>query len=335
MKELLKYYPRQVAYPERRTCLNEKQFFNSLNSLNNVKPRLYFSLYNCESDGSFLNPLIDKISFDFDNERCFDNVMKMIDYCDNHNYRYCIVFSTKGFWVHVLTKNYKDLNYPKDALRQSHEFIIKEIGYKYNKTTDSDIDFHIIGDIARVSRMIGTRDTRRNLFCISIKKEEMISYDYVKELSKKQRFDIFWNNSDYFDIKPFDNKVFKEHKFMDLPLIKCEINVDDKIVQILPPCVQDMLLKQEKATYRGRFLFTIYMRELGFNKITTDELARKYFSLYKRTDELDNNYEHYQKVHCLDLAYANERQFFPNCETLFGEGFCNGRCKYYNKLYKK
>jgi len=335
MDELIKYYPRQLAYPERTLCANRSLFIAKANSLNGVKQKLYFSLYNCDDKGQFTNPLIDKISFDFDNDKCFDNVLRLATYCNQMNYRYTIVFSTKGFWVHILTKNYGELKYPKDALRQAQEFIIKEVGFIYNKTVNSDIDFHIIGDIARVSRMVGSKDTKRQLYCISVQEKEMISYEYVKTLSKKQRIDIYWNNSNYFDIRPFDNKIFKDYGFFDMPLIKCEINVEDKLVKILPPCVQDMLLKQDKATYRGRFLYTLYMKELGFNKETTDELANKYFSLFERTDELRNNYVHYQRVKCLDLVYGNDRLFFPNCETLFQEGFCGGKCNLYNRLYKK
>jgi len=64
MDELIKYYPRQLAYPERTLCANRKLFIAKANSLNGVKQKLYFSLYNCDDKGQFTNPLIDKISFD-------------------------------------------------------------------------------------------------------------------------------------------------------------------------------------------------------------------------------------------------------------------------------
>ena len=55
-----------------------------------------------------------------------------------------MIFSTKGFWCFVFTKNYHDLEYPKDALRNAQEDIAKQVGLTIGEPETSDIDFHIV-----------------------------------------------------------------------------------------------------------------------------------------------------------------------------------------------
>ena len=70
MNELISNFPRQLSCPQRVTCQYKETFYKKLNEINGIKTKIYFSIYNCNEDGKFLNPMIDKIGFDLDSNNC-------------------------------------------------------------------------------------------------------------------------------------------------------------------------------------------------------------------------------------------------------------------------
>jgi len=335
MDELIPTFPRQVAIPHRILCYEKDDFYSYINRVNGVIKKIYFSILSCSKDNSFTDTKIDKIFFDLDSPTSLINARKLSEYCNKNNYRHTVIFSTGGFWVYIRTKNYENLINPKHALKQSQLAVANELNMTVGNEKECDIDHHIIGDICRVGRMPGTYDINRKLYCISLSKEEIqLTKEEIKKLAIKQRNKIFWYGQDALDISIHDSK-FTPDEYIEMPEYEYNYQNSDNLSNFFPPCIIDILNDVEsKGNWRGRWLVTLFMKEKGFPYKLTKDIARKYFSKRPRTDSLGNNYNHWLKVKCLDLVYNNPELIFPSCETLFTEGFCKGKCKFYNSLYK-
>jgi hypothetical protein len=334
--ELLPKPPLQISCPERFTCSDIIGFLGKVNLYNGIKPKIYFSLYSCDSHGSFKDAKITKISFDFDNENAIKNAKSLSDFCLRENYRHCIIFSTKGCWVHILTKNYEKLRYNKSALKYAQKAIAEKVCLSIGDEHLCDIDHHIIGDSARVARMPGTLDTRRGLYAQSVKREDLTTIEHLKEMAKEQSSAIYWYGNDFLDMLPYD----KADEFCELPEIPADFDYniqlddDEKILSKFSPCIVKILKEPAVGTWRGRWLAVLYMKEIGIPIKIAHAICKKYFGAAPRSDEFKNNYNHLRKVKVLELVYGNPELFFPRCEILYNEEFCKGKCKNYNKLYR-
>jgi len=334
MRELIDSFPRQVAVPWRMFCSDESTFYKTLNRFNGIKPKIYFSVFRCNNDGSFQNVPIRLLPFDLDNNDVAGNAWKLHQYCMRKNFRHCIIFSTGGFWVYIRTKNYENLKNPKVAIKNAQTSICDELGLTYGPDKIHDVDSHIFGDIARVGRMPGSFDTRRKLFCVSVTREEL--GNGKGELGKKQHCNIYWYGSDCFDLSGFDREEYVEYP--EIPDCVVEREVDDEYLKKFPPCIQDILMDNKgRGNYKGRWWFTIFMKEMCLPRSLTDELAKKYFSRVINQGSLGGqgtNYDHYCKVKVIDLAYRAKDQLFPSCEKMYADGFCDGKCEWYGRIYK-
>jgi len=332
MNELIPSFPRQVAIPYRIICKNKNEFYDLINRYNGIKSKIYFSIYQCDNEKTFNTTLIDKIAFDLDNQNCIQSAKKLSDWAKSKNYRHCIIFSTGGCWVYIRTKNHSNIKNHKDCLRNAQHYIAKQCSLTIGKNPKTDdIDYHIIGDISRVARMPGTRDLKREIYAQSVRRINLTTLDNLREMAKKQSSKVYWYGSDAIDIKPFDYPLYKSN--CEIPIYNINYEITEKWMKMLPPCIQAGLITPELAHWKFRWLFTLYLKEIGFTKQVTNTLAKKYFSKHPRNDGLINNYSHYCKVQVLDLVYS-QNAFFPNCENLYTDGICPGKCIFYNSLYK-
>jgi len=333
MNELIPTFPRQIAYPEKITCLSESEFYTMINKINGIKQKIYFSLYECDSNGSFINTKIDKISFDLDSKKSIQVCQQISDFCVQENYRHCLIFSTGGLWIHIKTKNYENLKNPKQALKKAQHSVAKRLGLKIGHDPyKDDIDYHIIGDIARVSRMPASLDLNRGIYCISIKREDLTNVQHLKELAKKQSCEIFWYGEDTFDISKFDCELDSPVQMKDF---EGKIEVDDLFLKKMPPCIQNCIMNVSlKGHNRWWVWTTIYLKELGFNVETIKSIVKPYLEKTPREDGMGKNeWQHYVKHDHLPESVFRGNYFYPKCEVLYENGFCQGKCKHYNKLY--
>lgn len=328
---LTKYFPRQIASPIRKTFRSQKKFYEFFNAINGMKPKIYFSLYNCNQFGKFSDPKLDKIAFDIDSDDAINVLKKIEDYCSKNNYKRTYVYSTGGFWAYIFTKKYDALKYPKNALKISQQYICKQANLSYDLRNNkgiidphkNDIDFHIIGDIARVARMPGSYDIKRQRFCIPISIEDIeLGEEHIKKKSRQQTFKFSIYGKKLFDISKFDEQpeIVEEH---DIPEFEYSYKRNG-----MPPCVWSWITEREEATYRARYFATVWLKESGWTKSMVRDLLKKHYQDFPRTDGLENNWEHYKKVKVLDLVFGKETTF-PSCSKLFQEGLCKGKCKYF------
>lgn len=338
MNELISTFPRILAIPDRINCLTKEEFYEKINIYNGVKPKIYFSLYTCNEYGKFLDEYfrvqIDKISFDLDSENCIKNAKKLSDWCLKNNYRHCIIFSTGGLWIHIKTKNFGNLQNPKSALKNSQEFIIKKLNFSCGKNPKTDdIDFHIIGDVARVSRMVGSIDLNRNIYCISIKREDLTTIKYLREKAKKQSNEIFWYCDDAFDISYYDTDTKEE---IEIKEYDNQMKVTDKHLKMLPPCLQNVIMNVSLKGHNQHWVWvTIFLKEIGFSSEAIKDLLKPFLEKQSRDDGFGKTeWEHYIRFDKMPESVFRYSYFFPKCEKLYEAGFCLGKCSFYNKLYR-
>ncbi len=245
----------------------------------------------------------------------------------------CPVLSTGGCWVHIQAKNFQSLKYPKTALKSCQKFITTKLNLSIgNNPHNDDIDFHIIGDIARVSRMPGSYDTNRKIYAQSIKRNQLTTIKDLQQLAKKQNNKIYWYGDDKIDISKFDSEPINCN--IDIPEYDYDYDKLD-IMKNIPPCIIDILTnKDNKGDWRGRWMTTLYFKEKGYPKSMINKIAEQFFKPVVRYDALKNNYNHWVKVNCMNLVYGNEELIFPNCAKIYEEGYCHGKCKHYETIYK-
>ena len=81
MDELLKYFPKEVGIPYRIICQDRKAFFKTIDTHNGNRTKIYFSVYNVENGTDIM---LNCLAFDFDSEKCLENIEKFHTYCENN-----------------------------------------------------------------------------------------------------------------------------------------------------------------------------------------------------------------------------------------------------------
>lgn len=335
MNELIKYFPKQIAFPERITVKNKEDMFRMLNKIQKIKKKIYYSLYNCDENGKFSKPMIDKVAFDLDSFKSFENIKKSHYVLKQKNIKHIMIFSTGGFWLYMFTKNYENLKYPGDALQNAIKHMLSELELSMgdNEKID-DTDYHCI-DVPRVARFPGSYDGNRKIYCIPITEEDLEKgHEWIKEKAKKPCYQYIYYGEELIDMQPFDEQI-KKNFVVNVPDYQWNFEgKEDEIIKDFIPCMKRILLEDGMDTYKNRYLFALYCHEIGLPANVCDKLAKKYFSKTKRTDNLGTNYDHFVKFKVIEYAY-NRGDFFPSCDKLYKDGVCLGKCpKYGNAVYK-
>ena len=318
-------FPRQIAFPYRKTVDNKTEFYKMINKYNGIK-RIFASVYNYTGNSNFdlLNLDVDKIFFDIDGEsKSLEEAKKLADYLLKKNYRFTIIFSGGGFHFYVFTKNYDNLSNKKLALFKSHLF--------FKNKLDINIDNKTIGDLARVATVPNTWNTKRQRFAIPVMIEDLDSYQKIKEKAKKQCFEFKIYGKKLFNIRNFDNGV-KDVEFCINEIDdKTKLKIDeDKLLRNLPPCISGLLANGNRIRvgWRGRFLIIVYLRDKGLLPGNIKEIINKYLTTVKNGKT--------EAYHCLfeekqvNYLFKRDDNMFPFCENVKREGYCpvEGFCKF-------
>ena len=342
MRALAPSFPREVAFPNRRICITEKDFYSFINRYNKIK-NVYYSLYACDDKHGFDTSALDKAAFDFDSKDPKSLVSQILKFSDdllNLNLKHLIVYSgKKGFHVYIMLKNGRKLQFKKDTLHNVHLHLVEQF-----KITP---DPQLFGDIKRVLRVPNTLHMSSGRYCIPITRDDLkLGMDHIMKKAEKQCFDYTFYGKEEFDVAAFDKiSITKRYDDVNIPAYKNELKLEesDETIKKFLPCVQHWLLNaptpmlEESGTWEARYQFALYCRDLGIPKDNTYRLAKRYFGAVKRSDDVPNNFAHMLKVKTVELAFTRD-DFFWNCDTLFAKGLCPGRCKHYKKngspLYK-
>ena len=332
--QLIPKYPIQF-FTERISIANEEEFLQVLNHYNSKKT-IYYSIYSCQektnnncncnqeiTDWHFCNTEIDKIVFDIDNLNSLDIVKKFHSYLLKNNLKHLILFSgQKGFHIYIFTKNYNYLKNPKNSLLNSHNYFIKELNLKVNGNGNSDVDSHILGDVARLMRIPNTLHLESNLYCIPITTEDLIlGKNYILNKAKSQNFNFTFYGKELFDISKFDNGIINHIP----PLIfkvkeKVEISIDkQKLLNELPPCLQNILI-QPYIYWNQRFHLLKYFQDSGYSDFEIESIMKIFTDGKVHPVKKTNNWN--IDIMNVQNRYLRRNKSFFSCKKIKGEMLC-------------
>ena len=345
LNEMYGIFPRQIGTP-RRYPINAMNEFITFVDKWAGKVRLFPTVYNytANEDVDNKNLKVDKIFFDFDSKKCFDNIKAFHNWLMVKDLKHVVLFSGAGFHVYVFTKNYKNLKNKKDALYNAQHYFAKELGFSVGDSKEADIDEHIVGDVARIATLLGTWNVKRKRFCVCVTDTVInnLSYDDIRESAKKQFLNYKIYGDELFDISKFDtDRPYHIEQFISNPKIKLQID-NDKFLASLPPCVANMLMMKHLG-YKRRGYVIMYLRDSGYYLNETIQILQKYLQPaefihcatrrmapgHKVTGEEQPQYFY--------KPYVKGKHNFPNCDKLKKWGECpiDGRCDKADKLYKE
>jgi hypothetical protein len=313
-------FPREIGNPLRCGIVNNKQELSNFVNTYNGKTKVFTSLYSFDEienkRGIYESARINKIYFDFDNpETSLLCANKLHNYSLEHDYSHCIFFSGGGFHVYIKVNYPNNLKNKKASVGNAQYFIADENKINIGINGNSDLDGHIIGNIAQLVRIPNTYNIKRKKFCIPISDEDLKTknMDDFKGLANRQRFEFFSYGKGALDIEKFDGEEFdREYEISDnIESGSSGITID---IEKLPPCIKEFTTKKH-LKHGERYLFILYCRELGL--------------LYEDTLALMKTFlEPKVFFHCVKQerqpfwTYRRKDLIFPSCETLKERGFC-------------
>lgn len=323
---LFNIFPRQIGSTDGRRIVSDVREFLDVVNRYNGKKRLFVSVYNYTSPEHYDDIVLDKIFFDFDDEETMmDDVINLHKYCMKHNYKHIMFFSGKGFHFYILTKNGEKLFSPKECLYNAHLFFIKKLNI--------NVDEKIIGDIARMATIPNTFNLKRKRFCIPISEEDLEKgYDYIREKAKSQNFKYIIYGKRLFDISKFDveNKnnnffipgISSKSNFSNSILAKNMPEIDDSVVDCVPPCIKNLLLAGKEGKHIGwkeRGYIICYFRD--YEGLLLNEMVALLKKFLNARDFRHSVIEEKQPQY-LYRDFVRDRVIFPSCEKLKEEGVC-------------
>lgn len=261
------------------------------------------------------NAIIDKIFLDFDYDedmKFFEDTKTIANFLYDIGAKFKIRFSGRGFHIFVyLTDNL--LKNPKKAIRAW----VKDLHNKTNTTSDSNV----VGDIRRVSRMLGTINMKTHLYCIPLDYAHLMNFTYEAICDMAKQWTPLYHLNDRLsgleewiidgalvDISEYDTE--------EVP-VKIQ-SVDTSKIEVqdgYPPCIDKMLSNPNLGYYeRGQLIS--YLRDDGY-------------SFYEILTILKSILSEEKYYHCTEeenqpayIYYNREDMLFSSCQTLKDNGLC-------------
>ncbi len=317
---------REIGIPSRIGLVNSMSEFIQKINCYNTKTTVFTSLYafdqTSNNRGVYSSARIKQIYFDLDTPKDMTSLLNFHNYLERKNLIHCINFSGGGFHIYVGIQFPNDLKNKKAAVGNAQIALGDELQLKIGINGDSDIDGHIIGNIAQLVRVPGTYNLKRKLYCIPLTHKDLdLPLEKIKEKAKTQHFGVHVFGKEFLDLSKFDSESILK-KYEDTINLENSGDVDsDKVnISTFPPCIKEFM-KEKQLKHRWRYVFMLYCRELGLPLGATIKILRQFL-------------DHATFHHCV----FQERQIFwvfrrtdltfPSCLTLINEGVCKSNdCK--------
>lgn len=328
MKRLFMRFPRQVGV-KRNLVKNRQEFLNWVNNYQGVK-HCYFSVYALRH-GGFEDAYMDKVYFDFDGENAQDDVLALSDRLVQEGHQHLITFSgRKGFHLYIFTTGYKDLQHTKGALHNAHTHYISELGI--------DVDDHVVGDIARVSRVPNTVHLKSGNYCVPVTRDMLRSksFDEICDYASEQRNEFTYYGDSLLDISEFDEPVSDNDYGIDeekIPTFEQQFEEpDDEMLEAVHPAIRVWLQKpKDWCTNRTRYLWALYCKAKAIPPELCDKIAKKYWSSVRETGGPRTKYQEFDQESQIKYAYGSNSQF-PYLDTLCRKNLVPGSPEDYPPL---
>jgi len=282
-----------ISVGRRRINIPVSEYIRKMNGISNC----YASVYNNS---------IKLLFFDFDEEP-LKNTIKMHNYLLNERIKHVIIFSGRGFHLYVVCKEYP---LQKNVLWNSMNSLLSK--------SNSKCDRHVIGDVRRISRIVGTKNIKVGLYCIPLfEKDISKDYEYIRTLAKKPRLngEMFGNKK--FVLNEYD---YKEERFTETNNANYDFKISDEwINNNLPPLIKKFLRKKN-VKWRERFLTILAMKEKGLSLSSIVKYCSKYWNKPRKHGFTQKNDLRHSLIDENQFNYIfNGNYYFPNWETLSKE----------------
>lgn len=293
----------------------------------NGKRNCYVSLYSFElsqNSYDYTNTDIDKILFDFDSPKSFDNVKLFHKYLQNLDICHYTAFTGRGFHTYIMTEG-KNIKHKKQALAAAQLHYANQMNFSVGYDHDCDIDKHIMGDISRITRFPYTKNLRTGLYSIPLPQDfQNLNLSDIHSLATTAtRISNFICGTKLVDLHQFDNG----NNDFDYSVTNIE-TLDDNITEDFPPCIK-VLLNRKDCGWPERYPIIVYLRDSGLSELETTKILEKYLSPEKFRHSI---FEERQVFH----LYSKKNNYFVN-KRRFQEHGCCVDCDIceIDKLYKK
>lgn len=318
-------FPIEIG-PPRKIIYNLNEYLNFINTHNGRKKAIYRSIYAFKeilnNKPIYNSAIIKCLFFDFDDKTCnaWQECNSLHQHLVKENLKHCMIMSGRGYHLYIFTNPYT-ANHPKEAIRSAQ--------MKFVDLLKLHVDCQVIGNPAQLARVPNTFNLKGHRFCIPLTQEQFEKGDeYIKQLAKNQNFikDIFIGDK-FLELEQFDKQ---SSEFDDGTFVYNDIKLEDVFIDIsqTPLCIAN-LLSLKNVGWRGRYILITYFRDKGYLKQETREILKQHLSPEK--------YKHcVLEENQLDYLYSRLDLDFPSCIKIKQDGFCCGKCKWYNEvIYKK
>jgi len=276
-------FPREFG-KQRVWVERKKDFYALINKYNGMIP-CFTTIYSMKKYKNYLGATIDKIYFDLDKlGTCWESTKKLHSWLlDNGDLKHIILLSGGGFHVYVFVDTTYRPTHKKFAIRNAQEYIADKCNLEIGKPKEKDIDFHIIGDIARIARIPHTFNLNKQRFCIPLTEDDLtLTFEEIREKAKKQHFvKKIWGHK-LLNLRDFDYvRGIKTvgYEMRDVDLKEFEVDVQP-FLEKLPPVIR-WLLKNCRCGWRDRYWTILAMKESGFPQRITIMLCQRFWTKEK------------------------------------------------------
>lgn len=315
----------EMFIPKQRISTTDVNKLVEYQRLYSGKKDLYLSVYHYRNTVSTATAIVDRIFLDFDYDEdmfFFDDVRTVAKFLYDSDYTFCVRFSGRGFHIFISLEE-SDYN--------NGSSIKKWVQYMHQKTNTKS-DRAVVGDLRRVSRMLGSMNLKTHLFCIPITYNQLMnmSYDDICLMARRfhatDEYNGLFNDSYHYGNNNIDLSKFYV-KTQPSKSIKTNIDINNiKVQQSLPHCIENML-KNPELGYHERGMLILYLRDDGYSFDEILAILKKVLS--------DEKYYHctVEEEQPAYLYFTREDLLFASCQTLKDNGLCGSDSCRGNHLY--
>ena len=317
-------FPREYACPNRVGLLNSMEDLIRKLNIHNHKTTFFTSLYSftelnpVKNRGIYSSAVINKIFLDSD-KHSLAVIKSLHQYCMDKDYIHCFFFSGRGFHYYIGATG--ELKNKKGAVTNAQMKICDDLKFKLGANGDSDIDSHVIGNLAQLVRVPNSYNIKRKAYCIPLKKSDLTTIEHVVEKAQKPQLGISVYGHKYLDLTPFDSEPILQEYDVSVESPGVSLSADKVNKESFPVCIRS-IMTDRLINHKERYYLIVYLRDLGLDLSSVIEFLRKNLSSKEFSHCVLTERQPY-------FIFKRNDLVFPHCDTLFKEGVCknDGKCR--------
>lgn len=320
----------------RIVCKDKEEFLQKIKEYiqyTDIYSSVYaFAISYSDNTVDYKSAMLDKIYIDTDPQdyNSVDDMMTALIKFDmkNRKYKRLYIFSGRGFHIYVFI----------DAIDIVYkESYIENIQLELIENTGIIIDNSCVGRVDKLARIVGSRNMKSKLFCISLTNSELyLSYSEIQNIAQKQRKTLYLISGDNFPVrKDFD---FEKNKYKNLD-IKIDINnilsnkstLIDKMkdygidVEKIPNCILN-IINTDEIGFEERCILILYIKYCGLSIDECRDILKLILDpsrYYHVTGEIigDVNRKYLGRVENQDRNIY-KKDYYLSCKLIKKKGFC-------------